>query len=649
MLTVPYSLMPRRGARTCAVPHRRPELSRHLPNAITPRPASGQPEPLRRRPPAPTFALDRFDESRILALGPGSTAARSSQPEPVAAVKKLEDLDFSSLEAPELMDAIERTYRLQQQLITVANDREIKSSPELRAPYLCLLQRVGDISGRAFERACALYDRRAGEPVEPWIVFKNTLKRPGFHPPEVVDRYLADKVLDFVRKGGRATDIKGVSLSELKALDPEVTYEWVVDAWDRPRMGPAGGHALLAQGNDVLGAGSLRRFGDIILVGTFSGHYLTNQQATEHMKRHLVRAGWPAALVITQGGEAGSPRALDVARIARDGPPDGTSSRARTRTRPPAALADTGPRPLARSQARITRALGEAAVADGGVRVGTRLAGARAADTLADLARVGCSFFSIPIADSTDEQVCSLLADADRLSRELGRRVTVGLEMTPGDHGRTSRLGDPALIGFVMLTAASPLLDLVEAHEALAKRDVPVFLAIGADSSSAELARRLIACEGLWFDRVRHKGRCSPVELNDREAAVARAAREAGKLLVVAGDVGRGGTLGESEVLDIARLVDAGIDGLSGNLVASTVEEIAGVCGRARVDLMARDCMAALAERTGEIDRNAAATVRHRVRTAAANASMRRTSTSGSACRAVVGSRRGSTAGESSR
>ncbi len=238
----------------------------------------------------------------------------------------LEKMESTSIEAASfawLGQATGQLYLMQHRLIGAANHLSPKQEPRPARKALELLQRVGDLLTTIFERTVALADAKEKSPVGPWQVFKNTMKQPGFHKTTETEAYFVEKLQKFVRKGGDIRDIQPVSAETLAKIKSGEPYEWVVDAFDVARIGPASGpatpgHTLLAWGQDVLAAGSVRFFKDPsgtireAIVGTFSGHYRSNRDFVPHFARHLVAAGVAQEAIISQAGEAASPRGLEI-------------------------------------------------------------------------------------------------------------------------------------------------------------------------------------------------------------------------------------------------------------------------------------------------------------------------------------------------
>lgn len=296
-----------------------PAVLRPLPEAKIEGSASQAPAVRRLHPvealrPSEPLRLVSLDEA--LHRGDWSTAIQKI----AEATEVLERTPLRAADAEMVGHLLGQAYLLQQRTIGAANAIPRDDAPQDHDRALSLLQRIGDVQSRGFERACQVYDATQPEVASAWMVYRNTFKKPGYHPEAERTSYYLKKLEAFLSKGGKLDDILAVSPESVRSLPSGVPYEFAVDAYAVSRMaradGVTPGHVVLAGGEDVLAAGTLVRYGDIIVVGTFSGHYLDEQPDLIHMKDALVKAGVPAQHIILQSGEAGTPRAVEVALSA---------------------------------------------------------------------------------------------------------------------------------------------------------------------------------------------------------------------------------------------------------------------------------------------------------------------------------------------
>jgi len=268
------------------------------------------PKPLRAGEPLKLVSLDE-----AIRRGDWSTVVRQIS----EATQVLERTPLAKADAPMVAHLLAQTYLLQQRTIGAVNAISRSDARLDHDQALTLLQRLGDVLSRGFERATAIYDQ-THEPVPAWRVLRNTFKQPGYHSEsERIDYYLK-KLQAFLAKGGKLEDILAVTPQSVASMPSGVPYEFAVNAYGASRMarsdGVTPGHVVLAGGEDVLSAGTLVRYGDIWVVGTFSGHFRTEQEDLAYMKDALVKAGVPPENIILQSGEAGTPRAVEVALSA---------------------------------------------------------------------------------------------------------------------------------------------------------------------------------------------------------------------------------------------------------------------------------------------------------------------------------------------
>ncbi len=213
---------------------------------------------------------------------------------------------------------------LQHQLIGTLNGLSRAEHPTEKDAALTLLRDVGALQSATFQAAVDRGDvRQPDKAVKPWVVFKDTMKKPGHHTREARLAYFQQRAAKFLDAGGSLADIKPVTAEVLAGYPSGRLLEFVVDAFDTVRLTdaekePTPGHTLLAMGNDALSAGTLRLFkndaGEIesAVIGTFSGHFRAPAHTLAHMARHLVAAGVAPEKIVLQGGEAGSARAMEV-------------------------------------------------------------------------------------------------------------------------------------------------------------------------------------------------------------------------------------------------------------------------------------------------------------------------------------------------
>jgi hypothetical protein len=247
-------------------------------------------------------------------------------------IAQLEQSDLSNLGTAGLEQWVETLYLRQHQLIGLANDADLRDRPGLPTRALTLLRRLGNIQTPMFEETVKLADAADKVSVQAWQVFCNTMKKPGYHSLSDTQKYFVEKLKKFVSLGGDFRDIKVVSPEVVKSLKNGDMCEWVVDKFDVARMSSSEakvspGHTLLGWGQDALAAGSMRIFKDAqggvqqVIIGTFSGHYRSSAEYSVKLVRHLVAAGVDPEKIIIQGGEAGTPRALELLyrALGRDG------------------------------------------------------------------------------------------------------------------------------------------------------------------------------------------------------------------------------------------------------------------------------------------------------------------------------------------
>lgn len=229
---------------------------------------------------------------------------------------------IQSLNANEVRALYCELYILQNRMLAVSNKLTIDGEGPVKTGASTLLQRIGVLTTAAFTRSVELANEGAKEPpVRAWQVFKNTLKKPGFHTPSMLESAYLEKALDFIAKGGDFANVQHVTIDFLKGLKSGELCEWAVNGWDearitRTQIGVAPNHTLLAGGADVLSAGTLRviknEAGDLehVIVGTFSGHYRPSFESLDNMVRHVMAAGVPRERISIQEGEAGGMRAI---------------------------------------------------------------------------------------------------------------------------------------------------------------------------------------------------------------------------------------------------------------------------------------------------------------------------------------------------
>jgi pyruvate kinase len=230
---------------------------------------------------------------------------------------------FEKLDPVALGGWVEELYVLQHRMIAVCNKLSMKESPEASKKALTVLQTLGDLQTAVFRRAVEMSNAKDPAPVTAWAIYRNTMKKPGFHSPTEGEAYFVEKAKKFIAAGGDPTMIKTLSMDFLKSVKNDELCEWVVDAHDTARVAsadvePTPGHTLLSWGNDALGAGSFKVFkndkGDIsqVVVGTFSGHFRSGIEAIPNMVRHLVAIGVPPEKIKIQEGEAASFRTMEL-------------------------------------------------------------------------------------------------------------------------------------------------------------------------------------------------------------------------------------------------------------------------------------------------------------------------------------------------
>src|SRR5262249_33865674 len=96
-------------------------------------------------------------------------------------IAPLQSANIASLSAAELEPWMAGLYLLQQRMLGVANNQVKADAPEGGRKTLRVLQAVADMQAQVFARAADIFDHQSTTPVVPWTVFKNTMKKPGFH------------------------------------------------------------------------------------------------------------------------------------------------------------------------------------------------------------------------------------------------------------------------------------------------------------------------------------------------------------------------------------------------------------------------------------------------------------------------------------
>lgn len=252
-------------------------------------------------------------------------AGRFAELVPVLAAR-VEQLSVphTTLSHEQLLANMASLHVLQHQLIGTLNGLSRVEHPKEKDLALSLLRDVGEVQSELFQAAVDRgNEREPDKAVHPWAVFKDTMKKPGHHTRDERLQYFQARAAKFLDEGGSLAAIKPVTPEVLKGYPSGRLLEFVVDAFDTPRLTdaetePTAGHTLLAMGNDALAAGTLRLFkneqGEIesAVIGTFSGHFRTPASTLSHMARHLVAAGVDPEKIVLQGGEAGSARGMEV-------------------------------------------------------------------------------------------------------------------------------------------------------------------------------------------------------------------------------------------------------------------------------------------------------------------------------------------------
>ncbi len=381
-----------------------------------------------------------------------------------AEITRMSESQIASLGAAELLHLGGRLYTIQHRLVALTNRVSLVDAAPVKEQALALLRRLGPLETATFLRTVELFERGDASPVRPWMLFRNTLKRPGFHSEADVEGYYLDKMYAFLRQGGDLAQVKTLDPVFLEGLKSGELCEWVVTADDVARIGRsevkvAPNHTILSQGKDVLSAGSLRAFknarGDLthVVVGTFSGHFRTTEASLQHMVRHLVAAGVDPKLIAVQEGEAASPRALSemLAGLA------GLDGAARQQ-----AVADLL-NEAHRWDPLVQMPYGEApatpgvsvlpAVADPADRLGAkplnrraRIMATLAPDTslsaLRDMIAAGMDVARVNLAHGTLDEQKALIARIRAAAAELGKPITVSIDL-PGPKIRLGKFKNP--------------------------------------------------------------------------------------------------------------------------------------------------------------------------------------------------------------
>jgi|CXWL01.1.fsa_nt_gi hypothetical protein len=222
-----------------------------------------------------------------------------------------------------LRDMAEDLFIVQQRTISVVNKLSMVENRSLKLDALKLLQRIGDVHTEVFRAAVTLSDATQKQPVEPTMLYHTMYKRPGFLNVSERERLYTEKVKSFMAKGGDMSQIKNVDIVFLNSLKHDQLVEYTVREDDTFFAAVADvpvtpGHPLLAAGGAVKSAGSMRLYrddaGDIstIVVGSFSGHFMSGRESQHHVVRHLRNMGVAREKIILQEDEAGRARTVDI-------------------------------------------------------------------------------------------------------------------------------------------------------------------------------------------------------------------------------------------------------------------------------------------------------------------------------------------------
>jgi hypothetical protein len=160
--------------------------------------------------------------------------------------------DMKGLGLDAIISLNEELFVLQHRLIAVSNKLSLVEDRPAAERALKLQQKISYVRTYAFRAAVALFDKSIPDPVAPWITYRNTLKKPGFHSPGLQESYYLDKAREFIRKGGDFEQIQPVSAEFIATLKSGELAEWVVDAHDEARICKsdvpvAPNHTLLAR------------------------------------------------------------------------------------------------------------------------------------------------------------------------------------------------------------------------------------------------------------------------------------------------------------------------------------------------------------------------------------------------------------------
>ena len=222
-----------------------------------------------------------------------------------------------------LRDMAEDLFLVQQRMISVVNKLSMVESPAQKMDALRLLQTISDVHTEVFRAAVAITDATKKARVEPTILYHTMYKRPGFLSTTERERLYTEKVKSFMAKGGDMSQIKTVNLEFINSLKHDQLIEYTVREDDTFTAAIADvpvtpGHPLLAGGGPVKSAGSMRLYrneaDDIsaIVVGSFSGHFMSGRESQHHVVRHLRNMGIPREKIILQEDEAGRARTVDI-------------------------------------------------------------------------------------------------------------------------------------------------------------------------------------------------------------------------------------------------------------------------------------------------------------------------------------------------
>lgn len=244
--------------------------------------------------------------------------------------KRLAALDvhaFDKMDVATVSGWIEELYVLQHRALAVSNKLSMVDNAVAKKQVLGLLKAIGELQSAVFTRAETLANAKDEHPVSAFVLYRNTMKKPGFHTPTEEERYFVETARSFIQRGGDPSDIKPLSMGFINGLKSNELVEFVVDAVDVARVardsGVSPGHTLLSWGGDALTAGTLRVFKndkgelDKVVVGTFSGRFRCGADSLHHMVRHLVAIGVPPEKILIQDGEAAGSATLEfIQRIS---------------------------------------------------------------------------------------------------------------------------------------------------------------------------------------------------------------------------------------------------------------------------------------------------------------------------------------------